>query len=276
MGQEEFAGIENEQCEVDAGRYARHLLLKQVGVAGQKKLLQSKVLIVGAGGLGAPAAMYLAAAGVGTIGLVDDDCVELSNLQRQIVHITSNIGKKKVESAKEMLDKINPGIHVQTYSTRATPQNIMNLIEPYDFVIDCVDNFETKFLLNDACVIGKKPFCHGGVLRFEGQLMTYVPGEGPCYRCVFEEIPEPGTMPHCQETGILGIMPGIIGSLQGLEALKYLLGAGQLLTGRMLIFDGLAMKFREVQLSHPSPYCKVCSGQAVISDVAEQADQYRK
>lgn len=276
MGQEEFAGIENEQCEVDAGRYERHLLLKQVGVAGQKKLLQSKVLIVGAGGLGAPAAMYLAAAGVGTIGLVDDDCVELSNLQRQIVHITSNIGKKKVESAKEMLDKINPGIHVQTYSTRATPQNIMNLIEPYDFVIDCVDNFETKFLLNDACVIGKKPFCHGGVLRFEGQLMTYVPGEGPCYRCVFEEIPEPGTMPHCQETGILGIMPGIIGSLQGLEALKYLLGAGQLLTGRMLIFDGLAMKFREVQLSHPSPYCKVCSGQAVISDVAEQADQYRK
>lgn len=276
MGQEEFAGIENEQCEVDAGRYERHLLLKQVGVAGQKKLLQSKVLIVGAGGLGAPAAMYLAAAGVGTIGLVDDDCVELSNLQRQIVHITSNIGKKKVESAKEMLDKINPGIHVQTYSTRATPQNVMSLIEPYDFVIDCVDNFETKFLLNDACVIGKKPFCHGGVLRFEGQLMTYVPGEGPCYRCVFEEIPEPGTMPHCRETGILGIMPGIIGSLQGLEALKYLLRAGQLLTGRMLVFDGLAMKFREVQLAHPSPYCKVCSGQAVILDVAEQADQYEK
>lgn len=276
MRQQETDEYKKERCEIDAGRYERHLLLKQVGVAGQKRLLRSKVLIIGAGGLGAPAAMYLAAAGVGMIGLVDDDCVELSNLQRQIVHTTSNIGRKKVESAKEMLTEINPDIHIETYDTRATPENIMSLIAPYDFVIDCVDNFETKFLINDACVIGKKPFCHGGVLRFEGQLMTYVPGEGPCYRCVFEEIPEPGTVPQCRETGILGVMPGIIGSLQALEALKYLLKTGSLLTGRMLVFDGLAMKFREVQLAHPSPYCKVCSERAVISDVAVRADEYKR
>lgn len=257
-------------------RYEKHLLLKEVGVDGQKKLLRSKVLIVGAGGLGAPAAMYLSAAGVGTIGLVDDDCVELSNLQRQIVHTTSDIGREKVESAKETLEAINPGVHIETYNMRVTPENIMSLIKSYDFVIDCVDNFETKFLINDACVIGGKPFCHGGVLRFEGQLMTYVPGEGPCYRCVFEEIPEPGTVPRCSETGILGVMPGIIGSLQALEALKFLLKTGSLLTGRMLIFDGLAMKFREVRLAHSSPCCKVCGRQAAITDVAGQADEYKK
>lgn len=275
MDQRERERVEKGECEIDARRYARHLLLENVGISGQKKLLCSKVLIVGAGGLGAPAAMYLAAAGVGTIGLVDDDCVELSNLQRQIVHKTADIGKEKAESAKETLESINPGIKVDTYVTRVTAENVMSLIEPYDFIIDCVDNFQTKFLLNDACVIGKKPFCHAGVLRFEGQLMTYVPGEGPCYRCVFEEIPKPGSVPQCRETGVLGVMPGIIGSLQGLEALKYLLGTGKLLTGRMLVFDGLAMKFREVRLAHPSPYCRVCSEQADILDVAERAELYK-
>ena len=186
---------EPEFSEMDAERYARHLMLEQVGISGQKKLRSSKVLIVGAGGLGAPAALYLAAAGVGTIGIVDDDCVELSNLQRQILHTTEQVGKKKVDSAREMLGKLNPGVAVKTYPVRLTAGNIMELIREYDFILECVDNFPTKFLINDACVIAKKPFCHGGVLGFQGQLMTYVPGQGPCYRCIFEEIPEPGSVP---------------------------------------------------------------------------------
>lgn len=263
-----------ELSEADAERYARHLLLEQVGISGQKKLLSSKVLIVGAGGLGAPAALYLAAAGVGTIGIVDDDCVELSNLQRQILHTTEQVGRKKVDSAREMLGRLNPGVVVKTYPVRLTADNVMELIRDYDFILECVDNFPTKFLLNDACVIAKKPFCHGGVLCFQGQLMTYVPGQGPCYRCVFEEIPEPGSIPGCQEVGILGVMAGIIGSLQGLEALKYLLDMGNLLTGRMLVFDGLSMKFREAVFGHASPQCKVCGDRAVITDVQKSAADY--
>ncbi len=265
---------EPEFSEMDAERYARHLMLEQVGISGQKKLRCSKVLIVGAGGLGAPAALYLAAAGVGTIGIVDDDCVELSNLQRQILHTTEQVGKKKVDSAREMLGKLNPGVAVKTYPVRLTAGNIMELIREYDFILECVDNFPTKFLINDACVIAKKPFCHGGVLGFQGQLMTYVPGQGPCYRCIFEEIPEPGSIPSCQEVGILGVMAGIIGSLQGLEALKYLLDMGNLLTGRMLVFDGLPMKFREAVFGHASPQCKVCGKQAVIVDVQTRAADY--
>ncbi len=265
---------EPEFSEMDAERYARHLMLEQVGISGQKKLRCSKVLIVGAGGLGAPAALYLAAAGVGTIGVVDDDCVELSNLQRQILHTTEQVGKKKVDSAREMLGKLNPGVAVKTYPVRLTAGNIMELIREYDFILECVDNFPTKFLINDACVIAKKPFCHGGVLGFQGQLMTYVPGQGPCYRCIFEEIPEPGSIPSCQEVGILGVMAGIIGSLQGLEALKYLLDMGNLLTGRMLVFDGLPMKFREAVFGHASPQCKVCGKQAVIVDVQTRAADY--
>ena len=265
---------ELEFSEIDAERYARHLMLEQVGISGQKKLRSSKVLIVGAGGLGAPAALYLAAAGVGTIGIVDDDCVELSNLQRQILHTTEQVGKKKVDSAREMLGKLNPGVAVKTYPVRLTAGNIMELIREYDFILECVDNFPTKFLINDACVIAKKPFCHGGVLGFQGQLMTYVPGQGPCYRWIFEEIPEPGSIPGCQEVGILGVMAGIIGSLQGLEALKYLLDMGNLLTGRMLVFDGLPMKFREAVFGHASPQCKVCGKQAVIVDVQTRAADY--
>lgn len=265
---------ELEFSEIDAERYARHLMLEQVGISGQKKLRSSKVLIVGAGGLGAPAALYLAAAGVGTIGIVDDDCVELSNLQRQILHTTEQVGKKKVDSAREMLGKLNPGVAVKTYPVRLTAGNIMELIREYDFILECVDNFPTKFLINDACVIAKKPFCHGGVLGFQGQLMTYVPGQGPCYRCIFEEIPEPGSIPSCQEVGILGVMAGVIGSLQGLEALKYLLDMGNLLTGRMLVFDGLPMKFREAVFGHASPQCKVCGKQAVIVDVQTRAADY--
>lgn len=265
---------EREFSEADMERYARHLMLEQVGISGQKKLLSSKVLIVGAGGLGAPAALYLAAAGVGTIGIVDDDCVELSNLQRQILHTTEQVGKKKVDSAREMLGKLNPGVTVNTYPMRLTASNVTELIRDYDFILECVDNFPTKFLLNDACVIAKKPFCHGGVLGFQGQLMTYVPEQGPCYRCIFEEIPETGSIPGCQEVGILGVMAGVIGSLQGLEALKYLLDIGNLLTGRMLVFDGLSMKFREAVFGHASPQCKVCGQQAVIVDVQTCAADY--
>lgn len=265
----------HNSSEVDMGRYSRHLLLDNVGLEGQKKLLRSKVLIVGAGGLGAPAALYLAAAGVGTLGIVDDDKVELSNLQRQIIHTTENIGKKKVDSAKEMIGGINPDVSVVCYPERVTPENIMEMISNYDFVIDGVDNFPTKFLINDACVIAEKPFCHGGILQFRGQFMTYVPGEGPCYRCIFEEIPEEGSIPNCREAGVLGVMAGIIGSLQGLEALKYLLGIGELMTGRMMVFDGLRMKFREVPFRHSSPSCRVCSRDAEIQDVREHAQEYR-
>lgn len=260
--------------EVDMERYSRHLLLENVGLAGQKKLLHSKVLIVGAGGLGAPAALYLAAAGVGTLGIVDDDKVELSNLQRQIIHTTQNIGKEKVSSAKEMLNRINPDVSVVCYPERVTPENVMEIISGYDFIIDGVDNFPTKFMINDACVIAEKPFCHGGILQFQGQFMTYVPQKGPCYRCIFEDIPEEGSIPSCREAGVLGVMAGIIGSLQGLEALKYLLGIGELMTGRMLVFNGLSMKFREVPFRHPSPSCRVCGQYADIQDVREHAQEY--
>lgn len=250
---------------IDKERYARHLLLDQVGAEGQERLLASKVLIVGAGGLGAPAAMYLAAAGVGTVGIVDDDCVELSNLQRQIIHTTDSVGEKKVESARQTIRKLNPDIHVETYAVRVTKENVMDFVEPYDFIVEAVDNFETRFLVNDACVAAKKAFCHGGVSRFEGQLMTYVPGQGPCYRCIFEEVPEPSSETDSRDLGILGVIPGIIGSLQGLEALKYLLGIGTLMTGRMLVFDGLDMNFREVVFRHPAPHCKACGKDSVMT-----------
>lgn len=250
---------------VDKDRYARHLLLDQVGIEGQERLLASKVLIVGAGGLGAPAAMYLAAAGVGTVGIADDDRVELSNLQRQIIHTTDSVGEKKVESARQTIRRLNPDIHVETYAVRVTRENVMEIMEPYDFIVEAADNFETKFLINDACVAGKKPFCHGGVCRFEGQLMTYVPGQGPCYRCIFEEVPEPSDAAESRALGILGVIPGIIGSLQGLEALKYLLGTGTLMTGRMLVFDGLAMKFREAVFRHPAPHCRACGKDGVTT-----------
>ncbi len=239
-------------------RYSRHILLDEVGEKGQKKLLRSQVLIVGAGGLGSPAAMYLAAAGVGTIGLMDDDVVELTNLQRQIIHATDHLGWRKVDSAREMLARVNPDVKVVTYPERLTEENAQDILEGYDFIIDGVDNFPAKFLINDACVRAGKPFCHGGVLRFEGQLMTYVPGQGPCYRCIFEEVPEPGEVPGCGEVGVLGVIPGIIGSLQALEALKYLMGVGELMTGRMLILDGLRMKLREVKFASARADCEAC------------------
>lgn len=246
--------LSNEQME----RYSRHVILKEIGLQGQKKLLESSVLIFGAGGLGSPAALYLASAGVGTIGIVDADEVDLSNLQRQIIHATGDIGKAKVLSAKETIEEMNPDITVRAYHVFADENNIMDLIKDYDFILDCTDNFVAKFLINDACVQAGKPFSHAGVIRFEGQLMTYVPGKGPCYRCVFQSPPPEDAVPTCKQVGIIGVTPGVIGSLQAAEAIKYLLGVGELLTGYLLIYDGLKMEFRKVKLPRKVDNCPVC------------------
>ena len=216
-------GFTNEQLE----RYSRHIILKEVGVKGQKKLLNAKVLIIGAGGLGAPAAMYLAAAGVGTIGIADADEVDLSNLQRQVIHTTADIGKAKVKSAAETMECDQPGCQSQYIPHICYLTNIMDLIADYDFIIDGTDNFPAKFLINDACVMAKKPFSHAGIIRFQGQLMTYVPGEGPCYRCVFKNPPPKDAVPTCKQAGVIGAMGGVIGSLQAMEAVKYIIGQGE-------------------------------------------------
>lgn len=245
-------------------RYSRHILLEEVGVEGQKKLLAGKVLIIGAGGLGSSVALYLAAAGVGTIGIVDADEVDLSNLQRQIIHTTADLGRAKVESAKESMQAINPDVKVHTYQVFVTDQNIRELIRDYDFVVDATDNFKAKFLVNDACVIEKKPFVHAGILRFGGQIMTYVPGAGPCYRCIFGEEPPEEAVPAAKNVGIMGAMAGVIGSLQATEAIKYLLGIGDLLVGRLLTYDALAMEFRTVKLPERVESCPACGDHPVV------------
>ena len=260
----------NEQLE----RYSRHIILKEVGAKGQKKLLNAKVLIIGAGGLGAPVAMYLAAAGVGTIGIADADEVDLSNLQRQIIHATKDVGKPKVISAKETMEAMNPDVTVKTYHTFVTSENIMELIRDYDFILDGTDNFPAKFLINDACVIAKKPFSHAGIIRFQGQLMTYVPGQGPCYRCVFRDPPPKDAVPTCKQAGVIGAMGGVIGSLQAMEAIKYILGKGDLLTGSLLTYDALKMQFRKVPLPHNTDNCPVCGKNPTITELIdyEQAE----
>lgn len=260
----------NEQLE----RYSRHIILKEVGAKGQKKLLNAKVLIIGAGGLGAPAALYLAAAGVGTIGIADADEVDLSNLQRQVIHTTNDLGKPKVESARETMNAINPDVTVNTYHTFVTGGNIMYLIKDYDFILNGTDNFPAKFLINDACVMAKKPFCHAGIIRFKGQLMTYVPGQGPCYRCVFKNPPPKDAVPTCKQAGVIGAMGGIIGSLQAMEAVKYIIGQGDLLTGYLLTFDALKMDFRKVKLPGDTHNCAVCGDHPTITELIdyEQAE----
>ena len=250
-------------------RYSRHIILKEVGVKGQKKLCAAKVLIIGAGGLGAPAALYLGAAGVGTIGIVDADEVELSNLQRQVIHGTPDIGKPKVESAAETLHDINPGVNVVTYREFVGSSNIADLIKDYDFVIDGVDNFPTKFLINDACVMGHKPFVHAGIIRFKGQLMTYVPGEGPCYRCVFHDMPPKDAVPTCKQAGVIGAIAGVIGCLEALEAIKYICGIGELLTGKLLTFDALKGDFRTIKLPPRDSNCPVCGDHPTITELID-------
>jgi len=246
-------------------RYSRHLILQNVGIEGQQKILESKVLIVGAGGLGSPAALYLAAAGVGTIGLIDGDVVDRTNLQRQVIHFTADINVPKVESAKQKINQLNPDVKVNTYPTLLMPANAAEIISEYDFVIDGTDNFSTKFMVNDACVLLKKAFSHGGILRFEGQTMTHVPGSA-CYRCVFDGPPPKDAVPTCSQAGVLGSIAGMLGTIQATEALKYIVGVGELLTNRMLIFDALNMRFREVKFNQSSR-CIVCGDQPSISTI---------
>ncbi|MDF2987286.1 MAG: UBA/THIF-type binding protein [Eubacterium sp.] len=256
----------NDQLE----RYSRHIILKEVGVKGQKKLLNSKVLIIGTGGLGAPAAMFLAAAGVGTIGLVDFDAVELSNLQRQIIHLTKDVGKPKVLSGKETINEMNPDVEVATYKEWVSSANIKDIInhKNYDFIIDGTDNFPAKFLINDACVLTQKPFSHAGIIRFQGQTMTYVPGQGPCYRCVFKNPPPPDAVPTCKQAGVLGVMGGIIGTIQATEAIKYILGIGDLLTAQLLTYDSLKMEFRKIKLPKNNN-CQVCGETPTIKTLID-------
>ncbi len=248
-------------------RYSRNIILKEVGGEGQEKLLNSKVLIIGAGGLGAPAALYLAAAGVGTIGIVDGDVVDLTNLQRQVIHFTSDIDKPKVQSAKEKIEQINPDVNVVTYNKRLVADNILEVINEYDFIIDGTDNFPAKFLINDACVIAGKPFSHGGILRFDGQTMTYTPGNA-CYRCVFLEPPPKDAVPSCAQAGVLGSVAGMLGTIQASEVLKYFLGKGELLINRLLIFNAFNMNFRTVKVKR-NPKCPVCSSNPIITGLKD-------
>jgi molybdopterin/thiamine biosynthesis adenylyltransferase len=256
-----------EFTEQDINRYSRHILLKDVGVEGQIKINEGRVLIAGAGGLGSPVALYLAAAGVGTIGLIDGDVVDLSNLQRQIIHFTPDLNKPKVISAKEKIELLNPGVKVNVYHELLTSHNILDIIKDYDFIIDGTDNFPTKFLINDACVIAGKAFSHGGILRFDGQTTTYTPGN-TCYRCTFHEPPPPNLVPSCSQAGILGAVAGILGTIQAAEALKYLIGIGNLLTNKILIFNALTMDFRTVTLK-PDPDCAVCGKNATIKELTD-------
>jgi len=255
-------------------RYSRHILLSEVGVEGQEKLLNSKVLIIGTGGLGAPAAMYLAAAGIGTIGLVDGDVVDLSNLQRQIIHQTKDVGKLKVLSGKATINELNPDVNVITYNEFATSENILNIIkdQDYDFIIDGTDNFAAKFLINDACVLAKKPFSHAGIIRFQGQLTTYIPDNNtPCYRCIFQTPPPEGMVPTCREAGVLGVMGGVVGTLQATEAIKYILGLGQTLAGYLLTYDGLKMEFKKIKINH-NKKCGVCGDHPTITALIDYAN----
>lgn len=239
-------------------RYARHLMLPEIGEKGQQKLLESKVLLLGAGGLGSPAGLYLAAAGVGTIGLVDDDVVDHSNLQRQVLHNTTRVGMPKVDSAKKTIEELNPDIKVNTHPLRLTSDNVLEVLKDYDLIVDGTDNFQTRYLLNDASLILKKPVVSASIYQFEGQLTVFRPWEGPCYRCLYPDPPPPGMAPSCNEAGVLGVLPGVIGVLQATEAVKLILGVGKTLVGRLLQYDALGAKFREFKLPR-DPGCVVCS-----------------
>ena len=244
--------------ENELERYSRQLMLGEIGSDGQLKLKNSRVLIVGAGGLGSPAAMYLAGAGVGNIGIIDADTVSLSNLQRQIMHNEEREGINKSLSARRTLEALNGNITVEAYPCELTAENAADIIEGFDFVLDCTDNFETKFLINDMCVLLGKPFCHGGIQEFSGQVMTYACGDEPCYRCIFGDVPDSDSVPRPSTKGVIGAVAGVIGSIQALEAVKYLTGAGELLTGRMLIFDALRMTARTVRFHGKNENCSVC------------------
>jgi molybdopterin/thiamine biosynthesis adenylyltransferase len=252
-------------------RYSRHIILKEVGGKGQQKLFDGRVLIIGAGGLGAPIALYLAAAGVGTIGIADADDVDISNLQRQVIHFTPDIGRPKVESAREKMVAINPDVKVVTYKEWISSVNINGIIADYDFVIDGTDNFAAKFLINDACVLAGKPYSHGGILQFDGQTITVKPRESACYRCIFPEPPPRDSIPSCSQAGVIGVLPGVIGTIQATEAIKFLLGKGDLLTDRLLTYSALRMKFREVPLRRKTT-CPVCGDNPTITEARDELD----
>ncbi len=253
-------------------RYSRHLLIPEVGEAGQQKLLAAKVLLVGAGGLGSPAALYLAAAGVGTLGVVDADTVDDSNLQRQVIHTTDRIGMSKVESARLTIEALNPDVTVIGHEERLTKENILDIFAPYDIILDGTDNFATRYLINDACVLLGKPNIHGSIFRFEGQATTFIAGEGPCYRCLFPEPPPPEMAPNCAEAGVLGLLPGTIGLIQATDVAKLILGVGEPLVGRLMTYDALTTSFRELKLRR-DPTCPMCGPDAPGSlDEIEYSD----
>lgn len=254
-------------------RYSRHIILPEVGGKGQKKISEAKVLMVGAGGLGCPVGYYLAAAGVGTIAIVDNDEVELSNLQRQIAHSVKTLGVNKAESAKQTFESLNPDVNVITVKERINSSNILDLMKDYDIVVDGTDNFPTRYLINDACVMLKKPLVSGAILRFEGQVTTILPGEGPCYRCLFEEPPPAGLVPSCQEAGVLGVLPGVIGALQATEVLKLILGKGKSLSGSLLIYDAMRVDFRKVKIPKNED-CPICGKDPKIKDLNDLPEEY--
>jgi molybdopterin/thiamine biosynthesis adenylyltransferase/rhodanese-related sulfurtransferase/molybdopterin converting factor small subunit len=257
-----------ELTKDDFRRYSRHLILPEVGVLGQQKLKAAKILCIGAGGLGSPVALYLAAAGVGTIGIVDFDVVDFSNLQRQILHGTSDVGRSKLDSAKDRLLDINPSLNVVTHNTALSSENALEIFAPYDIAVDGTDNFPTRYLVNDACVILGKPNAYGSIFRFEGQASVFATKEGPCYRCLYPEPPPPGLVPSCAEGGVLGVLPGVVGCIQATETIKLILGAGEPLIGRFLIFDALRMKFRELKL-RKDPDCPVCGTHPTVTKLID-------
>jgi adenylyltransferase/sulfurtransferase len=249
-------------------RYSRHLLLPEIGEEGQRKLKAARILCIGAGGLGSPAALYLAAAGVGTIGLVDFDVVDFSNLQRQIIHGTPDVGRSKLASARTRLEAINPEVRVETYETAVTAANALDLLEPWDVILDGTDNFPARYLVNDACVLLGRPNAWGSIFRFEGQASVFAAPNGPCYRCLHPEPPPPGLVPSCAEGGVLGVLPGVIGTIQATEALKLVLGIGEPLIGRFLVYDALRMRFRELKLPK-DPDCAICGRHPSIRELRE-------
>jgi sulfur-carrier protein adenylyltransferase/sulfurtransferase len=252
----------------EVARYSRHLIMPEVGMEGQKRLKASSVLLIGAGGLGSPLGLYLAAAGVGRIGLVDFDVVDFSNLQRQVLHSTNDVGRPKLQSAKDRLQAINPEVRLDLYETRLSSANAFDILRPYDIVIDGTDNFPTRYLVNDACVLLNKPNVYGSIFRFEGQASVFYPGRGPCYRCLYPEPPPPGEVPSCAEGGVLGILPGLIGCIQATEAVKLLLGQGSPLVGRLLLYDALQMSFREFKVRR-NPKCPLCGDNATIKQLID-------
>ena len=260
----ELPELTNEEIK----RYSRHLIMPEVGMEGQRKLKASKVLCIGAGGLGSPAALYLAAAGVGTLGIVDFDTVDFSNLQRQILHTTPDVGRSKLASAKDKLNAINPNVKIELHETALTSENALELFAPYDVILDGTDNFPTRYLVNDACVLLGKPNAYGSIFRFEGQASVFATKDGPCYRCLYPEPPPPGLVPSCAEGGVLGVLPGMIGIIQATEAIKLIIGVGEPLVGRFLIYDALKMKFRELKL-RKDPDCPVCGTHPTVTKLID-------